>query len=325
MASRKPLVAAGYVVSALSRSAMLATNIGWLIAGARVFDRIGKGVRTAPRDALIADASRSGQLGKAFGIARALDTIGAVTGLVFALFMGLGEETMTADLFVRILAVSIPFAWASVLVLYFWVPRLSRSTKANIYLNWHIPREIRFYLVAVGVFSLGQSSDMFLILRAKELGYSFSGIIILFIYFNVFAAVVGWYSGRLSDKYGRRMFLMVGWVVYVLTYGGMAWAPSQIAFAVMFAIYGAFYGLTDGVEKALLAQLLPEQKRGLGFGAFQMTLALVAIPANLITGALASRWGIWAGLTFSCGAAVCGVTLLTRIFGRLQTTTATNS
>ena len=319
MSSRKPLVVAGYVVSAMSRSVMIGSQVWWLMAGARVSDRIGKGVRTAPRDALIADASHSGNVGKAFGIARALDTIGAVTGLTLALLLGLGEETMTRGLFARILAISIPFAWAAVLVLHFWVPRLQRAAKARIYLTWHIPTEIRFYLVAVGVFSLGMSSDAFLILRARELGFTFSGIIVLFIYFNVFAATLAWKAGPLSDKYGRRWFLAAGWLVYVVTYAGMAWAPDQMSFAIMFAIYGAFYGLTEGVEKALVAQLLPADKRGLGFGALQMTLALVAIPANLVTGALASRYGVSGGLLFSCTASFLGILLLARIFGRLKT------
>lgn len=297
--SRKPLVTIGYGISALGRTLMFFTGVAPLLAAARVFDRFGKGIRTAPRDALIADDSHRGNVGRAFGIARSLDTIGAVTGLALAIVMGIGASQMTTDLFQRMLLTSVPFAWLAVLVLHVWVPKLPRQTHAKTYLAWHIPKEIRPFLLAVAVFALGNSSDAFLVLRAREMGYNFGAILGLFIVYNILASVVGWLVGQWSDQYGRKRFLLIGWAFYVICYFLMALEGSMLLFAVVFSAYGAFYGLTDGVEKALLADLLPARKRGLGYGAFQMTLAVVAIPSNLMTGYVATEYGLSKALLLS--------------------------
>lgn len=319
MTSRKPLVTVGYGISAIGRTMMFFTGVAPLVAAARVLDRFGKGVRTAPRDALIADDSHRGNVGRAFGVARSLDTIGAVTGLALAIMLGVGAATMTTELFQRMLLMSVPFAWLAVLVLQFWVPYLPRTTHAKTYLSWHIPKEIRPFLVAVAVFSLGNSSDAFLVLRAKEMGFDFGSILSLFIVYNVLASAVGWLVGHWSDKFGRKRFLLVGWAVYVACYFLMAQEASMVLFGVVFAIYGAFYGLTDGVEKALLADLLPGKKRGLGYGAFQMTLAIVAIPANLITGYIATNYSLSKALMLSGFFSAAGFLLFLIVVPQLGT------
>jgi MFS family permease len=310
MASRKPLVLAGYSLSALGRTLMFFTGVAPLIVASRILDRFGKGVRTAPRDALIADDARSTHMGRAFAIARSLDTTGAVTGLSMAIFMGIGAHDMTPELFGSMLAMSVPFAWAAALLLWLWVPRLPRQTHAKVYLTWHIPREIRPILAAIAVFALGNSSDAFLVIRAKEVGFDFGEILALFIVFNLLASVVGWLVGQWSDRYGRKRFLVVGWVVYCVCYLVMGAATSSLLFAVTFAVYGAFYGLTDGVEKALLADLLSPRKRGLGYGAFQMTLAVVAIPANILTGYISTKAGLGWALVVSAAFSLAGVVML---------------
>ncbi len=316
--SRKPLVTLGYGISAFARTLMFFTGVAPLIAAARVLDRFGKGVRTAPRDALIADDSHRGNVGRAFGIARSLDTIGAVTGLALAIMLGIGAASMTTDLFQKMLLTSIPFAWLAVIVLQLWVPQLPRLTHAKTYLSWHIPKEIRPFLLAVGVFSLGNSSDVFLVLRAKEMGFDFGSILSLFIVYNILASAVGWLAGQWSDRFGRKRFLLVGWAVYVACYVLMAQESSMLVFGVVFSVYGAFYGLTDGVEKALLADLLPGKKRGLGYGAFQMTLAIVAIPANLITGYVASNYSLPKALMLSGFFSAAGLLLFIAMLPKLR-------
>jgi len=316
--SRKPLVTLGYGISALGRTLMFFVGAAPLIAVARVFDRFGKGVRTAPRDALIADDSHRGNVGRAFGVARSLDTIGAVTGLAIAITMGVGSTAMTTELFQRMLLTSVPFAWAAVVVLHLWVPRLPRATHTRTYLAWHIPVEIRPLLMAIAIFALGNSSDAFLVLRAREIGFSFEAILSLFIVYNVLASVVGWLVGQWSDRYGRRRFLLVGWFVYFICYLAMGLAMTRQEFAFGFAVYGAFYGLTEGVEKALLADLLPIKKRGLGYGAFQMTLAIVAIPANLMTGWLASKYSLSYALLVSGGFSMAGFLILAANLRRIK-------
>lgn len=318
MAARKPLVTLGYFLSALGRTLMLFTSMIPFLAAARVLDRMGKGVRTAPRDALIADDAHSQNVGRAFGIARSMDTIGAVSGLSIAIIMGIGSAEMSGELFRRMLLTSIPFAWLAVLVLMVWVPNIPRHTHARTYIAWHLPVEIRPLLLAITIFSLGSSSDAFLALRAKEVGFDFGSILSLFILYNVMASVVGWLAGQWSDKYGRRRFLLVGWLVYAGCYFIMAVALEKNLFAAGFICFGAFYGLTEGVEKALLADLLPVRKRGLGYGAFQTVLAMVAIPANLTTGWLASNYGLSKALFISGLFSLAGALTLLVIYRRLK-------
>ncbi len=320
MNSRKPLVTVGYGISAFGRTLMFFTGVAPLVAAARILDRFGKGVRTAPRDALIADDSHRGNVGRAFGVARSLDTVGAVTGLALAIMLGIGASSMTTELFQKMLLTSVPFAWLAVIVLQLWVPHLPRVTHAKTYLSWHVPKEIRPFLTAVAVFALGNSSDAFLVLRAKEMGFDFGAILSLFIVYNILASVVGWLVGQWSDKFGRKRFLIIGWLVYVLAYALLAQPLTMATFGVVFSVYGAFYGLTDGVEKALLADLLPAKKRGLGYGAFQMTLATVAIPANLITGFVATKFGLAKALILSSVFSALGLLILVTLLPKLNPT-----
>jgi hypothetical protein len=164
---------------------MFFTSLIPLLAAARILDRVGKGFRTAPRDALIADDSHRHNVGRAFGIARSLDTIGAVSGLSIAIFMGIGSAKMSPELFQRMLLTSVPFAWIAVVVLLVWVPNIPRQTSAKTYLAWHIPQEIRPLLFAIAVFALGSSSDAFLALRAQAIGFDFGSILSLFILYNI--------------------------------------------------------------------------------------------------------------------------------------------
>lgn len=320
--ARKPLVTLGYGLSAIGRTLMFFTSVVPLLAAARILDRVGKGFRTAPRDALIADDSHRHNVGRAFGIARSLDTIGAVSGLSIAILMGIGSAEMSTELFQRMLITSVPFAWVAVVVLILWVPNIPRQTLAKTYLAWHIPKEIRPLLWAIAVFALGSSSDAFLALRAQAIGFDFGSILSLFILYNIMASVVGWIAGQWSDKYGRRRFLMVGWLVYAGCYFLMAATTDRNLFAVGFVCFGAFYGLTEGVEKALLSDLLPIRKRGLGYGAFQTTLAVVAIPANLMTGWLAANYGLGLALFVSGIFSLAGAVILALIYGHLKPSNA---
>jgi len=325
MPTRKPLVTLGYSLSALGRTLMFFTSLIPLLAAARILDRVGKGFRTAPRDALIADDSHRHNVGRAFGIARSLDTIGAVSGLSIAIFMGIGSAKMSPELFQRMLLTSVPFAWIAVVVLLVWVPNIARQTSAKTYLAWHIPQEIRPLLFAIAVFALGSSSDAFLALRAQAIGFDFGSILSLFILYNIMASVVGWLAGQWSDKYGRRRFLLVGWLVYACCYILMAVTTDRNLFAIGFVCFGAFYGLTEGVEKALLSDLLPVRKRGLGYAAFQTTLAAVAIPANLMTGWLAANFGLGLALFVSGIFSLIGTLILALIYRQLRPTMSLDS
>ena len=305
MPSRKPLVVLGYSLAVLSRVFLLAAHLPIWFGLARILDRTGKGLRSAPRDAMIADGAASGMSGKAFGITRFLDALGAITGITVILAMGLGDGPVTEVSFRRLVLAAVPFGVLAVLFLIVAVPRITRVTKTKATLSWHVPVEVRGYLAAVGVFALGNSSDAFLVLKAHELGFSFRAILLMMLCFNALAAALAVPVGKLTDKIGRISVLAFGWLVYAAVYALFASVQSMPAFALALFVYGAFYGFTEGTEKALLADILPAEKRGTGFGSLQLVLGLAALPASVITGWLMTTYG--SRLAFNVAAGFAGI------------------
>lgn len=289
--SRKPLVIFGYSLSVLSRAALLAAQIPILFVLARLLDRTGKGLRSAPRDAMVADATAQGVAGRDFGITRFLDTLGAICGILIALAFGVGTTDMDHDQFHKVIMIALPFGVVALLILVSWVPRITRAKKVGPKLSWHIPKQIRAYLAIVFVFALANSSDAFLVLRAKELGFNFRDTLLLMVAFNSLAAFLSIPAGILSDKFGRVRFLGTGWIIYGITYLAIGMFASKEVFIPAVLVYGAFYGFTEGVEKALLSDLLPKESHGTGFGAFQLVLGIAALPASLLTGYLMTTYG----------------------------------
>lgn len=319
--SRKPLVTGGYALSGLAKVLMLGAGGPLLLGASRVLDRTGKGLRGAPRDAMVADAAKQGKLGRDFGITRFLDTLGAVAGLLLALALGLGAAQVDGALFRRTVLLALPAALIAVLLALFWVPRIPRQGTPR-RLDFSIPREIRGYLAIVLCFTLAASSDAFLLLRGRELGFSLRELFLLLVPFNLLAALLAIPAGRLSDRMGRIPFLLVGWTVYGLCYALMGWADSRGLFAGAFLLYGAFYGLTEGVEKALLGDLLHPDHRGLGYGAFQMAVGAGTLLASLLMGWMWTTWGSRTAFGLTAGTALISAALLAgwaRVSPRLRT------
>jgi MFS family permease len=196
--------------------------------------------------------------------------------------------------------------------LLFWVPKTFRLTKAKTYLSSHIPREVRGYLIAVGVFALGNSSDAFLVLRAHELGYNFAQILVLMMGFNLLASVLSIPVGILSDRIGRLRLLGFGWLSYALCYLAIGHLTTGWGFGAAVILYGSFYGFTEGTEKALLADLLPPEKRGEGYGALQLVLGVTSFPASLLTGWIMTTFG--SKIAFSVAAIFPIVGLMMLVF-----------
>jgi MFS family permease len=307
--SRKPLVSAGYTLSALAKACMLLLGSPLLLGAARVLDRTGKGLRGAPRDAMVADAARLGRLGRDFGVTRLLDTLGAVAGLLLALLLGLGVAMVDATRFRRAVLWSLPAAALSVGLVLFWIPRIPRQGAPR-RLDFSVPREIRAYLALVLLFTLAASSDAFLLLRGRELGFSLRGLLLLLVPFNLLAALLAVPAGKLSDRLGRLPFLLAGWTVYAACYAVMGWSPSKGLFAAAFLAYGAFYGLTEGVEKALLGDLLRPEHRGTGYGAFQLAVGLGTLAASLLMGWMWTVFGSAAAFGVTAGIAALASLLL---------------
>ncbi len=288
--SRKPLVSAGYLFSFLAKALLLIAGTPSLLGIARVLDRTGKGIRGAPRDAMVADAAAAGQLGRDFGITRVLDTLGAVAGLLMVLAMGIGVVAIDRETFQRVVRWALAPAAISALLAFFWIPRIPRQGAPR-RLDISIPKEIRGYLAIVLLFTLAASSDAFLLLRGKELGLTLRDLLLLLVPFNLLAAALALPAGKRSDRLGRVPVLLAGWIVYALCYAAMGWTSHKGVFIAAFLAYGAFYGLTEGVEKALLGDLLHPEHRGAGYGAFQLSVGLGTLLASLLMGWMWTRWG----------------------------------
>ena len=306
--SRKPFVVWGYFLSVAARASYIVGTTPALIGLARVVDRVGKGLRGAPRDAMIADSAAAGRAGRDFGLTRFLDTLGAMAGIVLVLLIGGGGLDPAG--FRQLAWIALPLGCGALALLILTVPSVPRTGSASVRLGLTIPRPVRGYLGIVFLFALANSSDAFLVLRAREAGFSFRETLALFLVFNALAALLAVPAGRLSDRFGRVRFLLAGWIVYAAAYTAMGLSRSPWAFAVALLGYGAFYGLTEGVEKALLADLLPAEERGAGFGSFQAIHGLGALIASPLMGILMSRYGSLPAFAFAGATALAASLLL---------------
>lgn len=296
---RKPLVLAGYGIASIVRPLIGFAQAVPHVLAIRLIDRVGKGIRGAPRDALIADAVDPSMRGRAFGFHRAADHVGAVIGplVAYALLAWGGLSLRTV-----FLLAAIPAALA-VVALVVGVRESARTANAAPKAGLRgggLDRRFWWYLGILLLFTLGNSTDALLILRANELGVSAALVPILWAMLHVVKAVSSTPGGILSDRVGRRPLIVGGWLVYALVYSGFASATAEWHAWVLFAAYGTYFGLTEGVEKALVADLVPAGSRGTAFGWYNLTIGLAAFPASLIFGAVWQEWG--APVAFAMGA-----------------------
>ncbi len=300
---RKGLTVAGYGLAALATPLLLVAQ-SWLgVFLYRFLDRLGKGLRTAPRDALIADSVQPGQRGLSFGLHRAADTAGAFLGLLIAMFMvwrlqagSLGLDPAT---FRAIVAWALIPSFLAVAVVAWGVkearrPSASASAPPLLSLAGFERPFLRFLAVMV-LFTLGNSSDAFLVLRAQTSGASVLMILAMVAGFNLVYMLAAGPAGALSDRMDRRLIIMAGWGLYALIYLGFAFAASTWQFWLLYAAYGVYYALTEGVAKAFVADLTPAERRGAAYGAFNAAIGLTALPASVLAGLLWQGLGGWTG------------------------------
>ena len=287
---RKPLVVGGYVVSSLVRPLVaLAQSVPQVLA-IRLIDRVGKGVRTSPRDALIADSVAPEHRGEAYGFHRASDHAGAVIGPLIA-FVLLG--TFGLSLRTLFLLAAIPAA-LSIVVLFAGVRETARvipRPESGVQLGVPLSRRFWSFLVVLLVFTLGNATDAFILLRSTQLGVEPALVPILWAMLHVVKALTSTPAGALSDRLGRRPMLIAGWLLYAAVYLGFARAGSAWHAWALFGTYGIFFGLTEGAQKAMIADLVPATRRGAAFGWYNLALGLGAFPASLIFGAIWDRFG----------------------------------
>ncbi|HQP08542.1 MAG TPA: MFS transporter, partial [Anaerolineaceae bacterium] len=302
LGGRKWLAVAGYGISALFKPFFYFASTWGMVAGVRWADRVGKGIRTAPRDALVADSVSSEMRGLAFGFHRAMDTAGALIGILIAgLVVWLTQKNalnLARTTFQTIVLVSLVPAFLAVLTLAFGAKDVAVNGQraAPKFSLRNLGKPFSIFLVIVSIFTLGNSADAFLVLRAQNLGVTVLGVLVMLAVFNLIYALVSTPAGRLSDRIGRRKLIVGGWLVYSAIYFGFALAQSSWQVWVLYAAYGLYYGMAYGSANALVADLVPENMRGTAYGTYNAVIGLLAFPSSFIAGILWQGIGGWNGL-----------------------------
>ena len=312
-ARRGPWLVVGYGIAVIARPLMGLATGAWQVVGLRLADRTGKGIRTAPRDAMLASAAGEESRGLAFGFHRAMDHAGAVIGplLAMALMGWAGMQVRTV-----FLLAAIPGALVIVALLVALSTRSGRTTppapeQVQRPSLRGLGRPMKVYLIALLLFTLGNSSDVFLLLRATDAGVSFEFLPALWILLHLGKISLSVVAGGLSDRIGRRSVILFGWLVYAVVYMLFGLASETWHVWVLFGVYGVHHGLTEGAERALVADLVPERLRGTAFGTYHFVVAIGALPASLAMGALYQ----WVGplAAFATGAALALIASLVLI------------
>ncbi|MCX7048452.1 MAG: MFS transporter [Candidatus Sumerlaeota bacterium] len=345
LGARKILVVAGYGFSTVCRPLMGLATAGWHVVGLRFLDRVGKGIRTSPRDALISDSVDPAGRGLAFSFHRAMDHLGAVIGplvsililwyLLGRVFWASSAETASP---VEMHALRILF-WISLIpglaamAALVWkvreikpqraaAPDAQTGAKADSAKSAKpdtsgakpdaavnkapLPKKFYYFVSIVTLFTLGNSSDLFLVFYGKTLfNLGLFEVILLWVGLHIFKIIFSLPGGALSDRLGRRPMIVAGWAVYTVVYLGMAFVSAQWAFWALFFIYGAYYGFSEGAEKALVADYVPSANRGRAYGIYHGAIGLAALPASLMFGLFWQALG--PHLAFGIGAALAGV------------------
>jgi len=297
LAVRKPFTVAGYSLSGISKI-FLSIAYSWpFVLFARFLDRFGKGVRTSARDALIAESSDISIRGRSFGFHRALDTAGAVAGPLLAL---IAIQFLNNNLRLIFFLSFIP-AFIGILLLILFVKEKNKdmNSSAVFHFKWRdIDPSFKIFLFISFVFALGNSSDVFLILRAKSLGLSLTLVILAYVLFNLTYAIFSTPAGIISDKIGCRKVLLSGFVLFAGVYLFFGLATSSLFLWFLFPFYGIYMALTEGIGKAYISNLVPNEKTGTAFGIYQTSIGLCTFFASLIAGLLWTYVGISAPFIF---------------------------
>lgn len=283
---KKPLIFFAYLLSSIARPLLAFTTLGGVILGLRFLDGVGKGMKDPPKNALTADSTREHSRGKGFGIVRALDTFGSVAGsfILFGLLYLLQDNPFKYHLILLLTAVPL---FATLAITAFKLKETPLAVKeVSVPTAFALPRRFYIFLGIVLLFSLGNSSDAFLILRAQNLGVTLLAIPLVYALFNFVYAAASVPLGSLSDRIGREKVILLGWLAYAISYFGFALAGASWQIWILFAFYGLYYATVEGVSKAFIADLVGSEARGRAYGIYSTAVGIVSLPASLIAGML---------------------------------------
>ena len=305
---RKNLMIAGYAISTLSRPVIALAGVWQQVLAARFIDRLGKGIRTAPRDAIIAESTEVTHLARAFSFHRSMDTVGAVVGPAIALLLLQWYNGNYQTVFWLSM---IPGIFAVLTIIIFindkktTQPTSSPRTRLTLkHFNW----KMKYFVLIAAIFALGNSSDAFLILRAQQVGVPVVVIPAVYLTFNLIYSLSAIPAGIAADRFGKKRLILLGFILFAVLYYGFAVAGSQTAIWLLFGCYGLFMGLTEGIQKGYLATIIPAEFKATAFGVYSTAVGLAALPASLIGGLLWDR--VSPAATFYFGSATATVAAL---------------
>ncbi len=284
--SRRSIVFTGYFLSFVARPLLALTTSGGMVLALRFLDGVGKGIKDSPKDVLISESTLKENRGKGFGIVRTLDTLGSVVGpiLLFALLYLLKDNNLKYHYIFFITAVPLIFTLGILTIFVKEVPFFKQ--KAETKKTYKLPAKFFLFLSIVLLFSIGNSSDAFLILRAQNVGVTLLAIPLIYALFNFVYASASIPLGSLSDKIGREKVILLGWLSYALAYLGFGLTNSSYQIWILFAFYGIYYATTEGVAKAFIADLVVAEHRGKAYGIYNASIGLITLPASFIAGFL---------------------------------------
>lgn len=319
MGKRKVLMVAGYGISALCRPVIALSTLWGHVLTFRLVDRSGKGIRSAPRDAIIAESTPRGELGRSFGFHRGMDTLGAVVGpavafIILSLFSGNYRLVFWLSMVPGIIAVLI--------ILFFIKEKKSRNSELKkretfalqdfcTNLDWRF----KAFVAIATLFAIGNSSDVFLILKATDTGVKETQIPIIYLCFNLVYALTSIPAGILSDRIGRKRIILAGFILFGFIYWGFASASEQKHIWGLFLLYGLFMGLTEGIQKAFLATIIPAEFKATAYGIFNMFVGLAIFPASVIGGYLWDKFGPQATFYYGMSTAFISALIFLMVFG----------
>ena len=319
LGKRKLFVVAGYSLASLARPLLAFAQSWQQVLGIRLTDRVGKGIRTAPRDAMIADTVNVQQRGIAFGFHRAMDhggaVIGPLIGYVLVVLFVTHAGSPTAAEFSRIfLIASIPALIAVMVAIFFM-----RESPVHRHDSTELPKlslrgfdsNFKRFLVVLALFTLSNSSDSFLILRAVDSGVSVAMVPLLWAAHHGTKVLSSLFGGDLSDRLGRKRLIVSGWVLYAAVYAGFAFATNKASLWILFLIYGIYFGLVEGAEKALVADLVRPEQRGTAYGLYNLAFGVTVFPASLLMGMI---WDLKGPATAFLVSATMGLTAAILLF-----------
>jgi MFS family permease len=319
MGKRKILMVAGYGISAFSRPVIALSTLWGHVLTFRFVDRFGKGIRGAPRDAIIAESTPRSELGRSFGFHRGMDTLGAVAGpavafIILSLFTGNYRLVFWLSMIPGIIAV---------LVIVFFI-REQRSRGSEIkkreaiaHRDFYANLDWRFkaFVAIATLFALGNSSDVFLILKATNVGIKEAYIPLLYLSFNLMYALTSVPAGILSDRIGRKRIILSGFILFGFIYMGFAMLSEQKHIWILFLLYGVFMGLTEGIQKAFLATIIPSEFKATAYGIFNTFVGLAMFPASVIGGYLWDKFGPHATFYYGMSTAFISALIFLIVFG----------